>query len=272
MSEQMFAQVQDAANHYNPNTDFELNYLPVITEKCKPSSFEQISTIDSPQTLLGICVLENGAHKNRKSEFHKAGGVFDSIRALFKALWDSVGKSPELNAWFTHFNDEHVFTREQKQLSETFARLCKQSYREADRLTKVRGWVRYPDFDNQYFSFWVNESDREAHIACIGPKLNADDLWNEFDVLLGNHTSIAESLEEYIKAVCDEYRGWLFSISGHSMGAHALLEMISKNIHPEFNDIYLFNCPPYGTRIVNPDKRFHMYLKLGEPIGNGWAT
>jgi hypothetical protein len=275
LTDTMFTQLQDTANHYNPNTDFELDFLPTLQKKCKPSSFEQISTVDSPHTLLGICVLESGAHKNRKSEFHKAGGVFETCSVLFKALWDSVGKTPELNAWYLHFSQDNAVTDTQGVLSKTFAKLCMQTYLEK-RKTKVDDWARDPDCDTEHCTTWVNEGEREVHITCRGTKLTPDDLWQDFDILMGYQTDISQRLNEYVKKVTNEYKGWLFSISGHSMGAYAVLEMISNNIHREFNEIYLFNCPlspiaPSKTQIVNADQRIKLYLNLGDPISNCWA-
>ena len=277
MTETMFSQLQQFADHYDPNNDFEIVDLPKLSKKCKPSSFEQISTVDCPQTLLSICALENNAHNNRKSEFHKAGGIWDTCIALFKVLWNCVGEDKIYNHWYMHFSKEYQKLIPDKQ-SKIFAQCCKETYVQEDRrIQKVKNWYRDSDLDYNHFSTWVNEVDKEVHISCRGTKLSSEDLWHDVEVLLGYSNETYKRLSEYIKLVTTGYRGWLYSISGHSLGASTILELFSRDIHPEFGDVYLYNCPlspiaPMWTNLVLVDKRFNMYLNLGDPISNSWGS
>ena len=281
MSETMFEQFQKCAHHMNPYNDyFYTDNIKAPSTKLLPSSLDSISTLDNQSTLVPLVAMEREAHSNHKNDFHRGGGLYETVCAVFRSLWNVVGTEDQFNHWFNYFNytaPTHKITSSEK----TFARFIDETYSDPDRREEhIGAWTRddLPAFDTEHYSVWVNEDTRTVHVAICGTKLTSNDIWSDCELLLGRESGAASNLEQYLNDVTDMYKGWLFECSAHSLGCASLSEVFYHKIHPEFLRVYLFNpplSPLYNVtqaQFVVNDTRFHLFLNTGDPICNLYAS
>ena len=279
MSDYQFEQFQKTAHHFNPYNDYFYTDLQAPKSKLLPSSLESIATLDNRSTLVPLMAMEKGAHTNSKSDFHRGGGLYDTVVALFKVLWSLVGVEERFNHWFEFFKYQPQSTKITK-FEKECARLVAETYMTpADhRFETVGRWIRIPEFDTEHFSAWVDEENRTVHIAVSGTRLTTNDMWADYALLVGRETGTLDELEQYFTRVTDMYKGYLFECSAHSLGCAKVIELLYHKIKPEISAVFLFNAPlsplydKDQVKFVVADNRFRFYLNTADPISNFYTT
>ena len=279
MSQIQFEQFQKTAHHLNPYNDyFFTENIKTPKTKLLPSSLDSISTLDCQSTLTPLIAMESAAHQNNKTDFHRAGGLYDCVCALFRALWSIIGLDDKFNHWFSFF--DYIPSKQKiKPHEKIIASLIDETYSEPDRRAgEVGPWRRDPDFDANHFAVWIDEDSRKVQVTVSGPKLTTNDIWSDCELLLSREVVNATTLEAYLDDVTSLYKGWLLEISGHGLGCTTIAELFYNKIKPEFGAIYFFNPPlsplhnsSQATFVVG-DKRFHLFLNPGDPISNLYAS
>ena len=279
MSETQFEQFQKTAHHLNPYNDyFYTDSIKAPTTKLLPSSLDSISTLDNQSTLVPLIAMEREAHTNYKNDFHRGGGLYDTVCSLFTTLWKVIGIEEQFNHWFKYF-DYTPPSHNIKATEKIYARFIDETYSEPDMRDDTIGqWIRDSDFDTEHCSTWVNEELHKIHVSVCGSLLTSNDIWSDCELLLGRESGTASILDKYLNDVTGLYKGWLFECSAHSLGSATVIELFYNKIKPEFLRAYLFNpplSPHYNTtqaKFVVDDDRFYLFLNAGDPISNLYAS
>ena len=275
MSPDQFAQFQTLAGQHAGGPPLHTS-IPRPKNKILPSTWATLRDVDTPSTLAALMHVEKNAHEDHNSEFHEGGGLWDGTKSLFNGLWYSIGLGPEFENWFGSF-DYNAAENKPSKLDNQFAQIVMQSYEKPeDRVDELGDWDRVEALDTERYSVWVDESDKQVHVAVRGTVASMSDLLSDIHILYDNTSGNVDDLVEYLEKVKDLYPGYELDASGHSLGGSELLEAGVE--HPDLGYNYnLFNPghnPFWGlgnAKAAVEDEHFHWYLNSGDMISNTFS-
>ena len=276
MNDDQFKQFRGVANQYLGGGILHES-IKKPKRKLLPRSLRTIRDVDSPSTLAALIAMEKTAHDDPEKDFHMGGGLWETASSLFSGLWNTIGLGPEFNSWFNFFDydaSENKISRE----DQDYATIVRQSYKPPDeRSDQIDDWVRDKTLDTDRFSVWVDQSDREVHVALRGTKANASDILSDLHILWDNHSGNAAEVGDYLEQVQKKYEGYKLDASAHSLGSNQLLEVAINNENIDFDHYNLFNPglnPMWNLdeakQSVNDDK-FSFFLNSGDIVSNGFV-
>ena len=281
MSPEQFSQFQGVANHFLGNKVFHEAIPSHPRKKILPSSFQTIVDVDSPSTLAALMHLEKTAHDDHTLESHMGGGLYEAGNSILNGLWNTVGWGPEYASWFGHYNYDSPENRPTTQ-DQQYAAIVQQSYKpvgERDDSMFDGDWVRDQDLDDSLFSVWVDEGDKEVHVALRGTKMNYDDLAADWSIIVSNSSGKVDEIREYLEKVVDKYDGYELDVSGHSLGGNELIEAFEGGEGLEgYGRVNLFNPGYTPTHNLDEakeavaDDRMHFYLNSGDLLSNTFVS
>ena len=281
MNEQQFAQFQGVADHFLGNQVFHEHLPRYPPQKILPSSFQHIVDVDSPSTLAAMMHMEQIAHNDHSIESHMGGGLVEAGRSLFDGLWNLIGFGPELSGWFG-FYDYNAPENKPTLEDNKYAAIVQQAYKPIDqRVDSLFGgdWVRDTAMDDDQFSVWVDDSDKQVHVALRGTKLNYADLASDLNIVLSNASGNVPEIRAFLEKVVEKYGDdFVLDVSGHSLGGNELMELFEGDDLEGFDRVNLFNPGVTPTHNLDSakdavaDERVHFYLNSGDLISNAFVS
>ena len=281
MSPTQFAQFENVADHFLGKKQFH-EALPRRPEKkILPSSFQTIADVGSKGTLAALMNLEKVAHDDENIESHMGGGLWEAGSSIINGLWNLDGWGPEFESWFG-FYDYNSPEHKANLADNQYAAIVQQSYKPVDERADTMfdgAWVRDAEMGNDLFSVWVEEDEKQVHVALRGTKLNFDDLGADWNIFMENASGNVDEIREYLQKVVDKYEGYERDVSGHSLGGNELIEVFEGEDGLEgFDRMNLFNPGHTPTHALEEaeaavaDERMHFYLNSGDLLSNTFVS
>ena len=275
MSPDQFAQYKNVARQYAGLHVVHKSIRPYT--KILPSTLKRIDEIETPGELASMLHMEKLAHDDHKAEFHSGGGLLDATKSIFRSLWNTIGLGPEFTEWFNFFDYD---APENQVDDKRYAKILQEAYKEEDERDDTLGdWKRDKELDNDNFSVWVDEDDKEVHVALRGTKLNMNDLGADMKIIGTNVSGNEEATAEFLREVEKKYPDFRFDVSGHSLGGNTLMNVFNQEDHGlDYDRVNLFNpgtsplADLSGARDTVDNDRFHFYLNSGDILSNTFAS
>ena len=271
MNDTQFHQFKDVAGKY-------LGGSLKSKKKLLPSALKKIKNLDSPATLAAMIHMEEAAHDDPSKEYHMGGGLMESSTSIFNSLWNTIGLGPEFESWFGHYDYDSPENRPSQE-DQDYARILQQSYLAVDdRDDTVDDWVRDSDLDTDRFSVWVDEDDREVHVALRGTKAEMGDILADAHIIWDNTSGNVDDVADFLEKVQDKYEGYTLDASGHSLGGNELIEVVSDRQLDQYERFNLFNPgmnPMWGldnAKDIVQDERMTFYLNTGDILSNTFIS
>ena len=273
LSPQQFQQYKNVAKQYAGQHVVHPTIKP--DRKILPSTLQRIQEFDYPSEVAAHLHLEDLAHKNHSVEFHQGGGLLDATSSIFNSLWNTIGLGSEFSKWFGHFDYD---SPENQVDDKRYPKIIQEAYQPVDERDNTLGdWTRDTELDNDEFSVWVDENDREVHVALRGTKLNTADLLSDLRIVATNKGGNNEKTVTFLQSVEDKYPDYKLDVSGHSLGGNTLIEVFNNN-DLNYDRVNLFNPGTSPLADLTEQKKaaendkYHFYLNSGDILSNTFAS
>jgi len=276
LSPQEWANVKQTSRHFLGEIDFHDRLPRHPKNKLLPSSLRTVRDVDSPQTLAGLMHMENSAHQDHTNDFHKGGGIGETVSSVFNSLWNLVGFGPEFNSLFQSFGWTKPATK-LTDLDKQYAELVDETYHSiSKRADSIGSWIRLPRFDSDKISAYLDPDTKTVHVGIKGTSTSAD-IISDLHILGSNTSGHEKEVREEIRNVVNGYgRNYKFDISAHSMGATELMNIILEDDFAlnKFERVNLYNPGLTPTHALDnakealKDDRVHLFLNSGDILSN----
>ena len=277
MDEMMQKQFKAVAKHFLGEHVFHESLPRYPDKQLLKSSLEKVRDND-PSVLAALMAVEHHAHNDRKTDFNRGGGLWETGSSIFNGLWNLVGYGPELNSLYDFMGwssqENHV-----TDIDRQYAKTVRQSYKNPDeRAADIDGWRRVVDLDTDKFSTWLdNES---VHVALKGTN-TLDDIWDDVSIIGTNRSKSEAEIREYLEKVAETYPDYELDVSGHSLGSNQLFNIFSEAdpTLDRYSRVNLYNPGMTPTHnldnaklVANDPERFYLYLNTGDMISNTFVS
>ena len=271
LSEEQYKEFQDVARKWYD--------VPPKHTKLLPRSLETIRDSDK-HTLCALMGIEEAHHNDKKSNFHRGGGLVETGRSIFGALWRLTPIGMATHWVSDHFDISHKPTKMSEQ-DYMYADIVDESYDTArDKTLKGQHYVS--SLSDEKIAVYVDRENETVNLGIRGTKMNMKDLMSDLNIVAGNKSGheqeIAERLTEIIGNFDTDYR---FSVSAHSLGGLEAMNIFMGDLNPQLervDRVNLFNpglSPTHNldtAKAAVNDERFNFYLNSGDIISNGFGS
>ena len=243
--------------------------------KLLQSSFDAIENTQTPSQFNAKLTAEDMQHGDRKDNFHKGGGLSETVNSLLGAMWDhlpdsvaSLIKTPEYG--------EDVSQGERWQ-----ADVVQQAYEQniEQRAERIHGWVRLPSFDSPYVAAYWDPSKNEVSVGVRGSVTADDWLFHDAGIAIDNHPG---------QKLVDQVRGELVSIAAkltlnsHSLGGAIVTDSIlgasdaDKALLDNYSQLNYFNAGSSPIANLEPikeivkDSRVKLFVNRSDLVNQAY--
>lgn len=272
-----YANVQAVAGHWL-GAHFH-DSIPVHPpSKLLPSSLRTIRDTDQ-QTLAALMHVEKSAHEDHRANYHMGGGLWETGRSILSTLWGAT-LGPTVNSLFEKIGFKKKPTPLSNQ-ERKYADLVGQAYQDKSSRANSLAMMgtRQAQYDTEKFTVFEDERNKRVHIGVRGTLMNLKDLGSDLHILAGNTSGHEKELAQELKDVLANYsdEGWIFDVSGHSLGATELMNIFQNTDDPllkRVDRVNLYNPGLTPTHNLDTpkaavnDPRFHFYLNDADLLSN----
>ena len=132
---------------------------------------------------------------------------------------------------------------------------------------------RMPKYDTDHVSVWKNTLTGEMTVAVRGTKLQASDLLQDLEILLGKTKVESKELDRVLDQLEYDYPRMKYNVAAHSLGT-AYVATQKEEHGDHFKNVYMFNpasspaqSDAYEQSLANDDM-YEWYINHGDLVSN----
>ena len=285
LSQEQYGDFQGVAKQWLGGTTFHEAVPRHPPQKCLPSALQTITDVDQ-NTLAALMHVEEHAHADHSKEFHRGGGLWETGRSIFSALWrlSPVGYATDKLMDVMGFKPKPTELTDRDRFS---ADIVGEAYKKSGRDDLLGNYMYWPEYSDQKMAVYVNKDTHDVQIGIRGTKVNASDLLSDLRIVGGNTSGHERQVGKQLRDILASFPGdvWDFTVSGHSLGGLELMNVIKNP--PDENDVTQFSridrinlynpglTPTHNLSTAKEavrDDKFNFYLNSGDLISNGFAS
>ena len=244
------------------------------------SSFDTIENTSTPSQFNAKLTAEDMQHADREDNFHKGGGLSETVNSLLSAMWDhmpdsvaSLIKTPE-------------YGEDVSQLERWNADVVQQAYEQdmQKRAESIHGWVRLPSFDSPYVAAYWDPSKNEVSVGVRGSVTANDWLLHDAGIAIDNHPgqTLVDQVRTELVDIATEFPDAKLTLNSHSLGGAIVTDSIlgasetDKALLDHYSQLNYFNAGSSPLANLDPikeivkDSRVKLFVNRSDLVNQAY--
>ena len=248
--------------------------------KLLQSSFDTIENTRTPSQFNAKLTAEDMQHGDREDNFHKGGGLSETVNSIMSAMWDHLPDSVA-NLIKTPEYGEDV-----SQMDRWNADVVRQAYEQNidKRERSIHGWIRLPRFDSPYVAAYWDPKKNNVYVAVRGSITAEDWLYHDAGIAIDNHPGqkLVDQVRGELVEIAKEFPKAKLTLNSHSLGGAIVTDSIlaasdeEKTWLDNYSQLNYFNAGSSPIANLEPikeivkDSRVKLFVNRSDMINQAY--
>jgi len=248
--------------------------------KLKPSSFDTIINTATASQFNTKLAHEIHMHDTKEQEFHKGGGLSETVNAVMSSMWDHMPSA------VTSLITTPEYGEDISQMDRWNADVVQEAYNQdfSQRAATIHGWVRIPSFDSEYVTVYWDPAQNNVYAAVRGSITAGDWLYHDAGIAIDNHPGkdLVDTVRTELVNIAKEFPDATMTLNSHSLGGAIVTDSILGASQEEtswldkYGQLNYYNAASSPIRNLDSikdivqDSRVKLFINRSDLINQGY--
>ena len=248
--------------------------------KLKQSSFDEIENTQTTSQFNTKLTVEDMQHNDREENFHKGGGLSETVNSIMSMMWDHLPDS------IANLIKTPEYGEDVTQMDRFNADVVRQAYEQDidKRERSIHGWIRLPSFDSPYVTTYWDPKKNNVYVAVRGSITAEDWLYHDAGIAIDNHPgeNLVNQVRGELIEIAKEFPDAKLTLNSHSLGGALVTDSLlgasdeEKSWLDNYSQLNYFNAGSSPIANLEPikeivnDSRVKLFINRSDMINQAY--